>query len=90
MRWHRMAVAVLVVALLLGFRHEGPSPTPAELARGGTIRQPCVALGGGADCLSRRRLPVVGRQRQARAALPAIIATTRLPGGAGTCRSDRP
>src|SRR6266496_1863016 len=33
MRWHRMAVAVLVVALLLGFRHEGPSPTPAELAR---------------------------------------------------------
>jgi len=28
-----MAVAVLVVALLLGFRHEGPSPTPAELAR---------------------------------------------------------
>jgi hypothetical protein len=33
MRWHRLAVAVLVVALLFGSRPEGSPPTPAELAR---------------------------------------------------------
>ena len=57
MRWRRIAVTVLVVALPFGSQPQGPSPTPAELARAaasanrGSLLEPAPAVYRGGACL---------------------------------------